>query len=288
MTHINQRRDTAAGWAAANPVLQLGEVGWETNTRKSKLGDGSTPWNSLLYTVSDLVVTADDVGLGDADNTPDMDKPVSSATAAAIAAVQADADAAQADADAAQADADAAQADADAAQTNVDAIEPNVVWPVADAAARDALAGIHDGMMVYREDTDLFQARVSGAWQTMVTDTGWINMTLTGTSGWTIERARYAKRGDMIDFEVWATRTGATLTGDAVGNITDTQIADGGIPAGILPAATVNLQGTRLNTYVTFAALTSAGVLSLVFLGADGATIAATTQVKIRDAFRLG
>jgi len=51
MTHINQRRDTAANWATANPVLQLGEVGWETDTRKAKLGNGSTAWNALPYAV---------------------------------------------------------------------------------------------------------------------------------------------------------------------------------------------------------------------------------------------
>lgn len=52
MTHINQRRDTAANWTSANPVLQLGEVGWERDTRKAKLGDGITTWNSLTYAIS--------------------------------------------------------------------------------------------------------------------------------------------------------------------------------------------------------------------------------------------
>lgn len=84
MTHINQRRDTAANWIAADPVLQLGEVGWETDTRKSKLGDGVTAWSGLLYTVSTVVVTAADIGLGNVDNTSDLDKPVSTATQAEI------------------------------------------------------------------------------------------------------------------------------------------------------------------------------------------------------------
>ena len=39
---IQQRRDTAADWSGVNPVLALGEIGWETDTRKGKLGDGST------------------------------------------------------------------------------------------------------------------------------------------------------------------------------------------------------------------------------------------------------
>jgi len=46
---IQLRRDTAANWASANPVLALGEMGFETDTLKYKLGDGVTAWNSLLY-----------------------------------------------------------------------------------------------------------------------------------------------------------------------------------------------------------------------------------------------
>lgn len=48
-TRIRLRRDTAANWAAANPVLELGEPGVETDTRKTKYGDGVTPWNGLSY-----------------------------------------------------------------------------------------------------------------------------------------------------------------------------------------------------------------------------------------------
>lgn len=43
------RRDTAAEWAADNPVLKLGETGWTTDTRRVKLGDGVTAWNDLPY-----------------------------------------------------------------------------------------------------------------------------------------------------------------------------------------------------------------------------------------------
>lgn len=46
---IEFRRDTAANWTAANPTLASGEPGWETNTGKLKIGDGSTAWNSLAY-----------------------------------------------------------------------------------------------------------------------------------------------------------------------------------------------------------------------------------------------
>jgi hypothetical protein len=46
---IQFRRDTAANWTSANPVLAEGEFGYETNTKKYKLGDGTTAWNSLAY-----------------------------------------------------------------------------------------------------------------------------------------------------------------------------------------------------------------------------------------------
>lgn len=43
------RRDTATNWTAANPVLASGEMAIETDTRKFKLGDGTTAWASLAY-----------------------------------------------------------------------------------------------------------------------------------------------------------------------------------------------------------------------------------------------
>ena len=134
---------TAAKWTAANPLLQRGELGVETDTRKFKVGDGITYWNDLEYAKAysdwgniagditdqaDLVdfvnaavaaeaniraqadqqlqtninnvaadlstheqdtnnphgVTKAQVGLGNVDNTPDIDKPVSNAQATAI------------------------------------------------------------------------------------------------------------------------------------------------------------------------------------------------------------
>ena len=46
---VQLRRDTATKWAAANPKLLSGEIGFETDSRKFKIGDGTTPWNSLAY-----------------------------------------------------------------------------------------------------------------------------------------------------------------------------------------------------------------------------------------------
>ena len=49
VTQIQIRRGTASQWTSANPTLASGEWGFETDTKKGKIGDGSTAWNSLAY-----------------------------------------------------------------------------------------------------------------------------------------------------------------------------------------------------------------------------------------------
>lgn len=46
-TQMQQRRGTAAEWATINPTLAAGEIGVETDTGIMKIGNGSTPWNTL-------------------------------------------------------------------------------------------------------------------------------------------------------------------------------------------------------------------------------------------------
>lgn len=46
---IQKRRDTAANWTAANPILAQGEEAYELDTNKQKRGDGVTAWNDLEY-----------------------------------------------------------------------------------------------------------------------------------------------------------------------------------------------------------------------------------------------
>ena len=46
---IQHPRYTAAALAAKNPVLLDGEVVYESDTRKQKVGDGVTAWNNLPY-----------------------------------------------------------------------------------------------------------------------------------------------------------------------------------------------------------------------------------------------
>jgi hypothetical protein len=50
-TLLQFRRGTAALWASSNPVLAAGEFGYETDTNKGKIGNGTTSWNSLSYVV---------------------------------------------------------------------------------------------------------------------------------------------------------------------------------------------------------------------------------------------
>lgn len=50
---IKIRRDTASNWTAMNPILNSGELGYEIDTSKLKIGNGSAAWNSLShFTVS--------------------------------------------------------------------------------------------------------------------------------------------------------------------------------------------------------------------------------------------
>lgn len=44
---IQVRRDTAANWQSINPVLGMGEPGWDTTNLNLKIGDGTTAWNNL-------------------------------------------------------------------------------------------------------------------------------------------------------------------------------------------------------------------------------------------------
>jgi hypothetical protein len=48
-TQIQVRRDTAANWTSANPTLATGEIGFENDQNKFKIGDGSTAYTSLAY-----------------------------------------------------------------------------------------------------------------------------------------------------------------------------------------------------------------------------------------------
>ena len=55
-TRIKLRRDTAANWTTANPILAAGEPGLESDTGKIKYGDGVSRWNLLEHTGGDTLI----------------------------------------------------------------------------------------------------------------------------------------------------------------------------------------------------------------------------------------
>jgi hypothetical protein len=61
-TRMQQRRGTAAQWTAANPILAAGEIGFETDTSKFKMGNGSSTWSALTYfaNAAELAAILDD------------------------------------------------------------------------------------------------------------------------------------------------------------------------------------------------------------------------------------
>jgi len=52
-TRMQQRRGTASQWVSSNngdgPILNAGEIGWESDTNKFKIGDGVNYWADLVY-----------------------------------------------------------------------------------------------------------------------------------------------------------------------------------------------------------------------------------------------
>jgi hypothetical protein len=65
---IQFRRGTASQWTSYNPVLSIGEFGYETDTRLFKVGDGTLDWQSLPYaasTITDVIAGTGLTGGGD-------------------------------------------------------------------------------------------------------------------------------------------------------------------------------------------------------------------------------
>ncbi len=66
-TLMQQRRDTSAAWASANPILLNGEIGYDTDVKNFKIGDGVTAWNTLVFyagsgiTINDTVPSISEV-----------------------------------------------------------------------------------------------------------------------------------------------------------------------------------------------------------------------------------
>jgi len=50
---IRVRRDSSSNWSTTNPILDVGEIGFETNTYKLKVGNGIDTWGNLNYVSAD-------------------------------------------------------------------------------------------------------------------------------------------------------------------------------------------------------------------------------------------
>lgn len=55
---IQYRNDLAANWTTANPTLLTGEIGYETDTGKAKIGNGSSAWTALGYFPANVTITS--------------------------------------------------------------------------------------------------------------------------------------------------------------------------------------------------------------------------------------
>lgn len=56
-TRMQQRRGTAAQWTGSNPILNAAEIGYETDTNKFKIGDGTNHWADLTYFVDGAAIS---------------------------------------------------------------------------------------------------------------------------------------------------------------------------------------------------------------------------------------
>jgi hypothetical protein len=65
-TRMQQRRGTASQWTSANPILAAGEIGFETDNNKFKIGDGVNHWADLSYFTDAASIAAL------VDNAPDL------------------------------------------------------------------------------------------------------------------------------------------------------------------------------------------------------------------------
>lgn len=55
-TRMQQRRGTFSQWDTANPILNIGEIGYESDNNKFKIGDGVNHWNDLPYFLDEVTL----------------------------------------------------------------------------------------------------------------------------------------------------------------------------------------------------------------------------------------
>lgn len=82
-SRIQLRRGAAAAWTAANPVLLVGEPGYETDTGLEKRGDGTTAWASLSYALPNVPLAPERFGAkgdGTTDDTTAIQNAINAAS----------------------------------------------------------------------------------------------------------------------------------------------------------------------------------------------------------------
>ena len=85
LTAIQMRRGTAAEWTTQNPVLASGEPGYESDTKKFKLGDGVSSWSALPFVGADKALASHTHDADDITDATATGKSVLRATDAAAA-----------------------------------------------------------------------------------------------------------------------------------------------------------------------------------------------------------
>lgn len=75
VVQIQIRNGEAADWVSENPILLAGEIGFETDTLKAKIGDGVTSWNARSYWDMGLGVGALIAALATKQDLSEKDQP---------------------------------------------------------------------------------------------------------------------------------------------------------------------------------------------------------------------
>lgn len=87
---ILHRRDTAAEFTSENPTVNQGELCFETDTNKIKVGDGSTSWTSLPYITEQSFLDADHAKLNGIETGATADQTQADINALGITATSVD------------------------------------------------------------------------------------------------------------------------------------------------------------------------------------------------------
>lgn len=137
------------------------------------------------------------------------------------------------------------------------------ILPVADGTERDAISPLYDGLVVYREDTDIYEARVAGAWVRIapIDDTNWVTLassTVTGTT-------RYRVRGGWVI--VQAVGDCDTSSGVSV------DLTSAAIPLAYRPSQRVRNGASFFNHPGVFTVETSGILTGIQMTGADRTTV---------------